>query len=364
MRMHKATALVAILLFAGIAAAVCPEGAADCFNCGAGPSSIACTKNCTGKWSERAHAYVSCECPQGEPCACYCPYMPTLSDECLLDPACVAKQLPVVRGVMGYVAKIEGKAQLVKAGTGDKLELTPLTVINPGDKIVMESEYDTVTVVFDCGNIRTFRGEGDVTIDYSTLEEEIRQNELEMNGHLWMYYVGKRLLKQIEMNPKCTPAYTICGGGGFSNPDFIAYIEKKRYMREHGCVHYDIESEVLFEINNGTQTVKVIEGKVTATDIDGNTLIVRTGEQAIIADGDVGGASKAKFDYRVEPNWWARGFEGTCSSTCAKNELQTPFPGCSCVAESGSGSGCSSGLILLVALGTLLIAHPRLTGNM
>ncbi|MFH1222398.1 MAG: hypothetical protein V1492_04920 [Candidatus Micrarchaeota archaeon] len=348
------------LVLLGLAAAVCPAGAADCFNCGAGPNGIACSKNCTGKWSESVHDYVSCECPQGKACACYCPYMPKLDDKCLLDPACVGEQLPAVNGVMGYAAKINGKAKLVKAGTGATFDLTELTVINPGDTIVIDEREDSVTMVFpgkDGTNIRTYHGMGDITFNIDKTDEQIERSMQEMNGHLWFYYLGKRIINQIEQNKaaQTTPgmqASTICGGG-FSNPDFTDKMDEIRYMRSINCVKYDMQSEVLFEVDNGSQIVKVIEGKVTATDMDGNTAVVRTGEQLAIKNGNVSAATKSAFDFTKEPQWWTLGYSSSCDSTCATGETQSPFPGCSCIPK--SSSGCSSAFILaFVGIAALL----------
>lgn len=42
------------------------------FLCG-GVGGIPCTTECQGQWSDASQAYVSCECPQGRPCVCYCP---------------------------------------------------------------------------------------------------------------------------------------------------------------------------------------------------------------------------------------------------------------------------------------------------
>ncbi len=52
-------------------AASCPAGAEDCFLCG---NEIPCSTDCQGKWDEASQMHISCECPQGEPCVCYCPY--------------------------------------------------------------------------------------------------------------------------------------------------------------------------------------------------------------------------------------------------------------------------------------------------
>lgn len=74
MRLSALALFFAFCVFAsGLAfAGSCPAGDKNCFLCG-GVDGIPCTTNCSGAWSEAAHAYVSCECPQGEPCVCHCP---------------------------------------------------------------------------------------------------------------------------------------------------------------------------------------------------------------------------------------------------------------------------------------------------
>ncbi|MCX8206162.1 MAG: hypothetical protein N3H30_02940 [Candidatus Micrarchaeota archaeon] len=354
--------MAALLVAAAVVNAVCPPGAADCFNCGAGPGGIACSYNCTGKWSESAHAYVSCECPQGKPCACYCPYMPKLSDECLLDPACVGKQLPAVRGVMAYAAKINGHATIVKGGTGKGMEITPLTIINPGDTIVLQSEDDSVTVVFG-DSIRTYRGEGEVKLTYDNSDAEAAKSMQEMTGKMWMYYLGKRMAGQLAANadPHIEKGtVTICGGG-FTHPDFTDRMDEKRYLRSAGCMQYSAESELLVGVDGKAQTIKVLEGKVKATDMDGNSVVVRTGEQAVIKGANASSAVKGGFDYGREPQWWTAGFENaTCSSACPSGQAQTPFPGCSCITLKGGSGGCTSGLVILSVLGALLFTSNKL----
>lgn len=64
------SAIIFLILLGSLAFSVCPEGAADCFLCG----DIPCTTGCQGAWDENAQMYVSCQCPQGEPCTCHCPY--------------------------------------------------------------------------------------------------------------------------------------------------------------------------------------------------------------------------------------------------------------------------------------------------
>jgi hypothetical protein len=52
----------------------CPAGASDCFLCG-GVDGIPCTTNCAGVYDPNIGSGVSCRCPQGKPCECYCPYV-------------------------------------------------------------------------------------------------------------------------------------------------------------------------------------------------------------------------------------------------------------------------------------------------
>jgi hypothetical protein len=66
-----ATLLVmASLCFAG----TCPAGASDCFLCGGDGIPCASTDACTGFHDPDTGLNVACACPQGKPCACYCPY--------------------------------------------------------------------------------------------------------------------------------------------------------------------------------------------------------------------------------------------------------------------------------------------------
>lgn len=64
-------ALVLFAVFSFSFAAECPPGAEDCFLCGNTP----CTTDCQGAWDEASQRYVSCSCPQGEECTCFCPYI-------------------------------------------------------------------------------------------------------------------------------------------------------------------------------------------------------------------------------------------------------------------------------------------------
>jgi hypothetical protein len=64
------SAIFFLILLGSLAFSACPAGASDCFSCGG----IPCTNDCQGAWDENAQMYVSCQCPQGEPCTCHCPY--------------------------------------------------------------------------------------------------------------------------------------------------------------------------------------------------------------------------------------------------------------------------------------------------
>jgi hypothetical protein len=79
----------------------CPPGS-DCFLCG-GVGGTPCTTNCQGVWDPGVNDYVSCRCPQGKACECYCPYVPTPSV------TTVSIQQPVVSGGTPLVALIAMK---------------------------------------------------------------------------------------------------------------------------------------------------------------------------------------------------------------------------------------------------------------
>jgi len=74
MKLPLAIALVLVMAsfsFAG----TCPAGASDCFLCG-GNNGIPCARTdaCMGYHDPNSGLDIACACPQGKPCACYCPY--------------------------------------------------------------------------------------------------------------------------------------------------------------------------------------------------------------------------------------------------------------------------------------------------
>lgn len=87
MKLLSAIALVLVmasLSFAG----TCPAGASDCFLCG-GTNGIPCasTDACKGHHDPNSGLDIACACPQGKPCACYCPYSQYGAQKAALTPS-------------------------------------------------------------------------------------------------------------------------------------------------------------------------------------------------------------------------------------------------------------------------------------
>jgi hypothetical protein len=345
MRLMLSVLCLAVCLFvSGFAfAGSCPSGAGDCFLCG-GKDGIPCSTNCTGKYVKGV-GNVACQCPQGKACECYCPYMnevmQQIDDECAVDPACAQKYLPTVNGVMGYITKIEGNVVLRKAGTDIEVPVTPLTVLNENDRLIIP-EGAHAFIVFPGNNIRGFFGEVDMTV---RREAEANEAKLETVGDfVALLYAIK---EQIVHNADGEPAGTVTGTGRL-------LFDQGRHS-ELGEVGYSMESEVLLEGNDSSQTLKVIEGKVTARNEEGKAVTVRTGEQFTAAPGRFSSGDVKPFDYSKEDLSWADGYKSiSCDAGCQSGQVQTPFPGCSCIEESG-GTGCGSGFILAFVLGAVML---------
>lgn len=345
--------LAFLVLASGFAyAGSCPAGAGDCFLCG-GKDGIPCTTNCTGAYRPGV-GNVACECPQGKACSCYCPYMNTVTaqiaqvdDECAVDPACAQQYLPTVNGVMGYVTKTEGDVVIRKAGTEIVVPVTPLTVLNENDVLIVP-EGGHAFVVFPGNNIRGFFGEVEVTV---RKEAEANEAKLETVGDF--IALLSVIKEQIQHNPETSQGYIGVTG--------LGHITIDRGITEGSEVGYLMRSEVLLEGSGKSQTLKVIEGTVTAVNEDGKNVTVRTGEQFTSTPDDFNANDVKPFDYSKEDLSWASGYKPIkCDTSCPSGEMQTPFPGCSCIStKESAGKGCSSGLILAFILGAVMLVKKR-----
>jgi len=115
-----AVALFLILQSQGAHASGCPPGAADCFLCG-GVDGIACSQECPSGPVREGIGAVACECPQGEPCVCYCPYAggaPKVSDNIdpLLESAPPCQSLSPSCPDCGEASLVQGKVGLKRDG--------------------------------------------------------------------------------------------------------------------------------------------------------------------------------------------------------------------------------------------------------
>lgn len=339
-----------VLVSGNAFAGSCPAGAGDCFLCG-GKDGIPCSTNCTGKYTPGV-GNVACECPQGQSCKCYCPYtadiLAKLNDECLIDPECAAKQMPMVEGIIGYVAKFDGNVRVEKAGTTNILPAESLMAINEDDTLFIP-EGGKVMVVFPGNNVRVFFGEGEVTVRKEKEALEIADDgKMAFVATSWR--VAKSIIRQIRMNPYGEPASTVTGTGNMLPEGEQVYSPFE--------AEYEIESEAIFEGKNDTQTVKVIEGKVTVRNKDGETAVVRTGEQITFTSNTLDASEKKPLDLSGGDIWWGGLINGTCEDGCDAGVIQTPYPGCSCV-EASSGKGCGSAFIFPALLGAVLVFRRR-----
>jgi hypothetical protein len=87
MKLLLAIALVLVMASFSFAGA-CPAGASDCFLCG-GTNGIPCaqTDACKGHHDSNSGLDIACACPQGKPCACYCPYSQYGAQKDVLTPS-------------------------------------------------------------------------------------------------------------------------------------------------------------------------------------------------------------------------------------------------------------------------------------
>jgi uncharacterized cupin superfamily protein len=254
----------------------------------------------------------------------------------------------MVEGMIGYVAKFEGDVRVKKAGTTTMLPAESLAAINEDDTLYIP-EDGKVMVVFPGNNVRVFFGEGEVTVRKENEALEIADDG-EMSFVATSWRVAKSIIRQIRMNPYGEHASTITGTGNMLPEGEQVYSPFE--------AEYEIESEAIFESDNDTQTVKVIEGKVTVRNKDGDSAVIRTGEQITFSPDSLDDSEKKPLDLSGRDIWWGGLINGTCESGCGAGVIQTPYPGCSC-AEASSGKGCGSAFILPALIGAVFALKRR-----
>jgi hypothetical protein len=303
-----------------VQASSCPDGASDCYMCG---GQVPCTRNCTGVYNEITGKYMSCECPQGEDCTCYCPY---IDIKCAVDPDCASDYIPGLADTAAYVSKVSGNPYIIKAVSGERIPLTDFTVINYGDTLDIGLD-DSAFITFEGGYVRGLFGES-----YVTIEQMANRTYIYGGGKFWLVNLAERMYEELDASRNQPRAVTICGIG-----DYIKYHEI-RYDYEEGCeMEYDLESEAVFDIED-SHLVNVLEGEVTGYDDYGEKVEIPAGKKfsidtfTSVEDGEL-----EDFDIEEVDYWWAEDFSDvTCDTSCSSS--QTPFPGCSCLDSSSQDS--------------------------
>jgi len=138
----------------------------------------------------------------------------------------------------------------------------------------------------------------------------------------------------------------------------------RKYYSEHPeevLVEYELHSEAVFDVSRDSQTVKVLEGSVTAKN-KGENVEVKEGEKFTSRNvNDFKKPDVKPYSYREETMWWTSGF----SQKCKSDYEQTPYPGCSCLkppSTTGGAKGCCApALSALIAFATAAITK-RLIG--
>ncbi|MBN2015208.1 hypothetical protein JW766_00035 [Candidatus Dojkabacteria bacterium] len=290
----------------------CPKGASDCYLCGKTP----CTKNCVGYFDDAAQKFISCNCPQGEECTCYCPYV---SEDCRYDRKCIERVL-YESGASGYVyafdrehKDVPGKLEVKRYGSSEYIEVEVGSFIYEGD-MIMVAEDQYVEILFPNGQLREF----------TEFSSYILQRK---------YYVELSNVEKLWINAK--NMFLINEG------EYTRLMSGERYRELTKGEEDSLDnvagsrSEFIFEHSGDEYTYKVLEGEVEIDNKTGNLITVRSGEQFTFTKYDFDESNITPYDYREDGLWWTSGLEDEkCLQKCSSNEMQTPFPGCSCFSSS------------------------------
>lgn len=311
------------------AAAECPEDAEDCFMCGDTP----CTTDCEGALDEESGERLSCDCPQGEECVCYCPYTAESNSESDSEDGTETQEQVEVEdedeGRLSYgVIDVVGKPVIYKHSSGFEQNLKTTSTIDPGDKIIIGSgEMATITMndlgataVFGPSNAYLFPTDDGIVV--------------EGTADIWMVtkLIG-RVAEGFEFDDSNQPdgdgvnIYTNCSLG----QDIILNQFMQNYS-EQCASQYEIKSEILLEINKTKSSLKVIEGEVSVKNAKGETDVVTGKSLEVRASTDLESVEVENYELSEVDDWWVESFnELECPESCDENQTQTSAPGCSCI---------------------------------
>lgn len=326
-----ALALISLIIPKLVQAAECPSGADDCYMCGDTP----CTKDCTGVWDEESQRYLSCECPQGEPCTCYCPY--SLGEDEIEEEEITDTVDETGAEESNKIIKVVGNPTALISDTGEEVPISGLSSISSGTKMMIGysqavtfiPEGEKTTVILGPGNVVFYHTDDGVALDGV--------------ADLW---IVTKLISQViegfeygEESKEEFNLYTQCSFG--QDTGMINQLDAGNQCN----VIYKIKSEVLLDIEDDQHKLKVISGEVEVTNQNGDTLVVKAGSSATITDtSDLGSAAITSFDLEDEDPWWTEGYKSQdCPSSCGSDETQSPFPGCSCISSTSDTDTDSEG---------------------
>ncbi|MEM3364755.1 MAG: FecR family protein [Candidatus Micrarchaeia archaeon] len=247
--------LIIISIFVSFAyAGSCPAGSKDCFLCG-GVNGIPCISSCTGSWSEKAHAYVSCECPQGEPCICYCP---------------AEGQGPVVgvgkggtENAFAKLASFSGNVYL-RMPNGEWARIVTEIPINEKSAVKTGSDGKITMNIADGSKV------------YMDENTELEMKELKRKN-LTTFDVIIELAKGAIFSDVTKRGDTI-------------------FRVKSGATSTGVKGtkfHVAYDNAKGETTVKVVEGEVTVTDKYGKSIVLTNNQMVISSDSKgIGGIQK------------------------------------------------------------------------
>ena len=270
------------------------------FLCG-GVGGIPCTTDCEGHWSESMHAYVSCECPQGEECICYCPVevgepqtgtgeiteRPTTQVSFLDNaPACEAYSGSQCTGC-GSITSISGRIGIQRGGEWC-LAYSGLDIM-PGDLVYSTDNSKARIQLFDGGTMDAGPGSSFVF------------RGAQLSGPTPAGAIGNMIMESAE------GAYHF-----LIDSDRIEQFE----IRTNGA-HTGIEgTEFIVEATNSYTKVKVLEGSVSFwKDGSDARVLVNEGEYSVLDAGASAPNHPQEFNTAGESRWWNSLEGGSCCGT-------------------------------------------------
>ncbi|MEW6748715.1 MAG: FecR family protein [Candidatus Micrarchaeota archaeon] len=263
--MRSPTFLIWLVFSGSVFAGGCPAGADDCFLCG-GIDGIPCTIDCSGEYSESAGAYVSCECPQGEPCVCYCPYE---GGETVVG----VGQGGMMQPEGANLARYSGEVYVMAPG-GSWVKVASKIPLGQGYS-VRTGYGSTATILLD-DDCKIYL-DGDTTLDLTELQKLEDKSTfsvvLELIKGAIYSDVTKRDGTKFEVHTRVSVA-------GVKGTAFSVYYDEM--MRE--------------------AEIKVVGGDVQITDLSSETVNLNAGEMMKVGNGGLGDIER--FDSAAEKERW------------------------------------------------------------